>query len=146
MKALRSFALICAAVLAVGCENSTGPRVTAGTYVATATSASNRIGAFTTTEGGVTTDWLAEGATIEITLNENGTTTGNLFIPDASGDIDEDLTGTWDQSGGTLTLSHPADTFLRDMEFQVEDENTIRADRTFQDNGVRIQVTLVRVN
>ncbi len=43
--------------------------------------------------------------------------------------------------GGTLHLSHAADTFLRDMEFTLNGK-TLSAVRTF--NGVSVSVVLLR--
>jgi hypothetical protein len=152
MTLLRSLSLLCAAVLAIGCGDSTSPTFSPGTYVASATSASSTQGAlsFTTTEDGLTTDWLAEGASITISLHANGTTTGRLFIPglgseenpDDGADFDADLAGTWSQTGDIIHLSHSADTFLRDMPFEVS-SGTLVGDRTF--GSVRVRVTLVRV-
>jgi hypothetical protein len=51
------------------------------------------------------------------------------------------MAGTWSLSGSTVTFSQQADTFVRNMSFQVAG-NTLVGDDTF--NGTRIQVTLTR--
>lgn len=76
----------------------------------------------TTTTDGTTTDQLAAGATLSITLHEDGTTAGQLFVPGGAedgGDFDADLAGTFsfDDSTDRVTFDHDADTFMRDMTF-----------------------------
>jgi hypothetical protein len=100
-----------------------------GTYTATQ---------LTTTEGGTSTNQLAAGASITLTLNANGTTSGRFIVP---GELDADLTGTWTLSGTTVSLSHSADTFLTDTDFQVQG-NRLVGDETF--GSTRVQVTLTK--
>src|SRR5690606_7029297 len=76
----------------------------------------------TTTSGGTTVDQLALGATLDLVLHDDGTTTGRLFVPDGAeegGDADMDLGGTFsfDASDGAVTFDHGADTFVRNMTF-----------------------------
>jgi predicted small lipoprotein YifL len=69
---------------------------------------------------GETRDLLALGASITLTLNADKTTAGRLYVPpadDSAPAVDEDLAGTWDIVGTTVTLDHEANTFLRRMEF-----------------------------
>lgn len=101
----------------------------AGTYSATT---------FLVVDGG-TVDVLAEGGSIEIVLNADGTTTGSLYIPDLFGDgiRDEDLGGWWYFYGTRLEFTHPADTFLRDMFFSVANDR-FSGEETF--NGVIVTV------
>jgi hypothetical protein len=115
----------------VACGDPTGPSVqaVAGTYTATQLS---------TTETGTTTNQLAAGASITLTLNANGTTSGRFIVPN---ELDADLAGTWTLSGSTVTLSHSADTFLRDMPLQVRG-NSLMGDQTF--SGTRVQLTLTK--
>lgn len=119
-----------------GCDDDpTAPPAPIGAYEATT---------FTATQGGTTTDVLAAGGSLTITLTPQGSTTGRLFIPDAvtgEGDFDSDLAGTWTQTGATVQFSHTADTFVRDMPFTVQGA-TLVGDRTFGD--LRIRVTLTR--
>jgi hypothetical protein len=69
----------------------------------------------------------------------NGSTSGSLVAP--GGSPSESMAGTWSLSGSTVTFSQQADTFVRNMSFQVAG-NTLVGDDTF--NGTRIQVTLTR--
>jgi hypothetical protein len=120
---------------ALACDDPTGPSVeaVAGTYTATQ---------LTTTEGGTITNQLAAGASITLTLNANGTTSGRFIVPGAP---EEDLTGTWTLRGSIVNLSHSADTFLRDTAFQVRG-NTLVGDETFASwtATVRVRVTLTK--
>jgi hypothetical protein len=77
---------------------------------------------FTATSGGATVDLLSIGATLDITLREDGTTTGRLFAPGADedgNDLDLSLDGTFEfvDSTDRVTFAHPADTFVRDVTF-----------------------------
>ena len=121
-------------LLAVGvaCDDSTDPDRddVVGTYTATT---------FTTTTGGVTTDELDEGASLDIVLSANGNTTGSLVAPGGSPTLS--MAGSWSLSGNTVTFSQPADSFVRNMSFQVSG-NTLMGDETF--SGTRIQVILTR--
>lgn len=139
--------LLALATMACGSDKDTmGPdpltmQMVAGTYLA-----GDNFGAitFTTTEDGETTDWLSEGATLEIELAANGTTTGHLFVPGADEDgrdLDADLAGSWTLKGDTVRFSQQADTFVRDMPFLVID-NELKGDATFSE--ARVQVVLVR--
>ena len=113
----RSSILITAVTVLVplACGNSTAPTMesVAGTY---------SIRTFTVQEGTTTTDLLAGGGFIWLTLSEGGATAGHVFVPgggEDGGDLDEDLTGTWTLTGTRVSLDHEADTFLRDMTFIV---------------------------
>jgi len=89
-------------VLRPGTAASADRAAVAGTYQATT---------FTMEETGVTTDWLARGASITLTLASDGTTGGRLFVPgggEGGSDFDEDLAGTWELIGTTLRLHHAA--------------------------------------
>lgn len=100
-------------VLRPGTVASPGMAAVAGTYRATT---------FTMEEAGVTTDWLARGAWITLTLGSDGITAGRLFFPgggEGGSDFDEDLSGTWEMIGTDLKLHHGAATFLRDVTFSV---------------------------
>ena len=107
----------------------------AGAYTATA---------FTTTIGGVTTNQLAGGASLTMTLATTGTITGRLFVPGAAeggGNLDSDMAGTWTLTGSTVQFTQAADTFVRDMSF-VASENRLTGDATF--SGTRIHVVLTK--
>jgi hypothetical protein len=104
--------LLAALVAAQACNgyrNAVAPLEPGGSYVATE---------FTTTVNGVTVDRLAEGVTLTITLNPDGTTTGSLQVPLAGTDP-VDLSGTWSLDGTVVTFSQPALTFISFLEFEV---------------------------
>jgi hypothetical protein len=118
------------------------PLLVAGAYAA-----EGQLGAvvFTTRSGEEEekTDWLAQGASIVLTLEANGTTGGHLFIPgmaEDGGDIDDDLTGTWSIVNGRVELQHEADTFLRDMPFTWSDGRLVGQETW----SVTVRVELVR--
>lgn len=98
------------------------------------------------TEDGSTFDALEMETNLEIVLHEDGTTTGHFFFPSDEGEedsgVDADLTGTWDLEDGRLTFDHEADTFLRDVVFEVEGDDLV-SDHLFPD-GTRIQTVLSR--
>jgi hypothetical protein len=128
-----------ALLLACG-EDSTSPANTAtGNYTA--------IAFVTTGSGGMRNEILA-GSTLTLNLNANGTTSGHLHIAANGGDpaFDADMAGTWSQSGMTVQLDQPADTFVRDMPFELTANAVggwdLVGDRGF--SGTRVQVTLRR--
>lgn len=135
-RSLRFVRAASAAVILLGCgDDGLSPEAVAGAYFATS---------FTTTTGGQTTDELAAGADIFILLNPDGSTTGELFIPEGNengSDLIASMNGTWSLSGNTVTFEQAADTFMRDMEFTVED-GTLVGDETF--GATRVRVTLSR--
>ena len=93
----------------------------------------------------ISRDMLAEGASLVLGLHPNGATSGRIFIPaNAEGveDFDEDLEGTWSIEGGRVHLDHDADTFLRDIAFDLEDDRLV-ADELV--GGVRVRLELDRV-
>lgn len=101
---------------------------------------------FTTTTDGTTTDQLAEGATLNITLHEDGTTTGELFVPGGAedgGDFEADLAGTFsfNDSSDRVTFDQNADTFVRDMTFTAVRSNDVvqlEGEETFGESTVRV--------
>ena len=108
----------------------------AGSYAATT---------FTTSANGMTQDRLAAGASVTLTLTPSRTTTGRLYVPggaDDGSDLDADLRGTWSLGGylgNTVTLSHAADTFLRDMDFIFySGDRSLRGEGTFGSSTVRV--------
>lgn len=130
---MRLWASVLAAVLVAACSDSTAPTMAsvAGSYAATT---------FTVTESGGTTNILAAGGSISLTLAAAGTTSGRLFVPggaEGGGDFDEDLTGTWSLQDSTVTLDHDADTFLRDMTFTVRGQQLV-GQETFTDVTVAV--------
>ena len=98
---------------------------------------------FTATTVAGTVDLLALGAEVTVTLEEDGGTTGELFVPgggEGGEDLEADLTGTWTLSGSTVTFNQDADTFLRDVEFTAE-EDALTAEGEFSGQTLRIVLT-----
>ena len=96
----------------------------------------------TGTQSGITVNLLSLGATVEIELNENGTTTGRVFAPglDAGGqDLDVDLAGTWTLQGETVTFNPTSNSFIGDIPFTAS-PNRLQGEGTF--NTVTIRLTL----
>lgn len=109
-------------------------RSVAGTYSATI---------FTLTSGATATDLLAAGASVTVTLAQDGTTSGRLFVPGGAedgGDLDADLTGTWSLNGASVTFSQTADTFIRDVAFTAE-PNRLRTQGTFDGETIALTLT-----
>ena len=151
MKAVRSLlsrsvlAMIPLVMAIAACDDDDDPLVpsdVAGEYVADSATAN---AVFVVIEEGDTLDVLEEGGSIEIELNEDGTTTGRFFAPglgEGGEDIDENLEGEWSLDDGVVTLDHDADTFLRDIEFEFVG-NRLVADQTIA-GGTRYRVVLVK--
>ena len=99
----------------------------------------------TTTTSGVTTDHLARGATLTITLNGDRTTTGRLFVPGGAvggGNLDVSLAGTFtfNAVNDEVLFDQPADTFVRDMTFvatRVDGEVRLVGEEAFGSTTVR---------
>jgi hypothetical protein len=123
-------------VAVCACGDAAAPTLTdvAGSYRATT---------FTTQDLGGATDWLAQGALLNLVLGADGGTTGRLFVPGADeggGDFDADLAGTWLLHGDTVEFNHPADTFVRDMPFMFAD-NRLTGAGTFADTRLSLVLT-----
>ncbi len=130
MRALIRGAALCLVLAAVACgdddDDGFSPTVddVAGSYTAVTFTLESSQGDF---------DLLALGATVDATLDANGTTSGQLLVP-ALGDgpaIEEDLAGTWTLSGTTVTFTPAASTLLEDVEFTVG-PNTLTGQGTYQ--------------
>jgi hypothetical protein len=126
-----------ALTLVLACGGSEGFSPTeesvAGTYQA---------GTFTVTSAVGTTDLLAAGASVDVTLAADGTASGRLFVPGAGedgADLDEDLTGTWTLSGDTVMFVQTAATFIRDADF-IAGRNTLTGEGTFGSLTVFLQL------
>lgn len=94
------------------------------------------------TANGQTVDQLANGASVTITLSADGLTSGRLFVPGAEedgSDFEADLAGTWSLRNETVEFSHEADTFIRDMSFEVEDGQLL-GDEVFPDERIQIML------
>ncbi|HEU4629338.1 MAG TPA: hypothetical protein VFS08_06310 [Gemmatimonadaceae bacterium] len=136
--AVRALALVVVGLLA-GCggDDPVSPTVdaVAGSYRATT---------LTATVGGLTTNLLQLGSSLELTLAPDGTATGHLFVPQADEggrDLDESMTGTWTLRDGVVYLSQPADTFIRDLPLRV-DGDLLRGEATY--DGARVVAVLER--
>lgn len=77
----------------------------AGTYEATSFTAEGQ-------------DILAAGGSLTLTLDTDGTVSGNLFVPESvGGPIDADMAGTFVLTGSSITIEQAADTFVRDTDW-----------------------------
>ena len=138
---LRKPSLPISAILAMlllgACDNLIEPTPNvAGDYQATT---------FTGTSQTSTIDALAQGVTVQITLLENGTTTGNVHIPAgvAGPDkpaSDDSLVGTLTLRDGIVEFEHVGDTAIRDMKFKVR-RNRLEGEETFG-SGTKVRIVL----
>lgn len=131
---LSKMLLVFSLPFAFACSEALSPETLAGTYVATTF----------TLSGVVTGDVLSAGGSFTITLNADGTAEGSLFVPAAvaGGEVmDANLVGTYTLAGETITFTHDADTFVRDVTWTI-DGSELRATGTFSD--VTITVVLSR--
>lgn len=133
--ALRAFIAMTLALALGSCggEDTFTPssETVAGSYTASSLSLSSSVG---------TTDLLALGSTVAITLAVGGTTSGRLFVPggaDDGSDVDADLSGTWALAGSTVTFNQAADTFIRDVEFTAG-RNQLNGEGVFSGATVRL--------
>ena len=95
---------------------------------------------FTVTTGGSTTNLLALGSTVDLTLGADGTTTGRLFVPEGGEggeDLDVDLVGTWTLTGSTVAFEQAGDTFIRDVEFTAG-RNRLSGEADFSGTVIRL--------
>lgn len=95
----------------------------------------------TITVGGTTTDALARGMSLQITLHADGTTSGRFAIPAEMRQSEDaaqvSMEGTWELAESTVTFDQPADTFVRDMEFTAT-PGRLEGGETFGDETVRL--------
>jgi hypothetical protein len=134
------FFFLLIATAACGSDNTTEPQnAIGGSYAASQ---------WVTTGGSGQTNQLLAGSTLALTLANDGTTSGHLHVA-ASGSnpaLDADMAGTWSESGDKVTFSQSADTFVRDLTFDVVPNGSkwsLTADHTFPNN--RVQITLDQV-
>jgi hypothetical protein len=143
-----AFALAAATgLLSAACaDDATGPVEVTEALVAGLYQATDDFGAlsFTTTAEGETTDWLAAGGSLSLSLGADGTVSGELYLPGADeggADLDADMAGSWSLEGNSVTFEQDADTFVRDMPFVFAD-GVLTGEATFQ--GVRVRVVLIQ--
>jgi hypothetical protein len=103
---------------------------------------------FTARSGALTRNLLSLGSSINVTLRDDDTTTGRLFVPGAGpdgSDFDADLAGTFsfDDSRNEVTFDHPADTFVRDVTFTAaRSAGAVQLEAEETSSGVTVRVVL----
>jgi hypothetical protein len=88
---------------------------------------------------------LAGGGTLTITVAADGRTSGRLFVPASlTGDdpLDASMAGTAVQAGGEVRFEQTADTFVRDLEWQVGTSTLTVVDQPA--GSARFTITLTR--
>ena len=137
-----SIASIVLPALFLGCGDSTSPPadIAVGNYTAVS---------FVTTGNSGQRNEILAGSTLVLNLNANGTTSGHLHVAASGGNpaFDADMAGTWIRAGTTVDINQSADTFVRDMPFELTPDATgstwdLVGDAAF--SGTRIQITLTR--
>ena len=129
-----------AGLLGCGSDKMTSPPLSlAGNYVATE---------WVTTGSSGQTNQLLGGSGLGLALQEDGTVTGDLHLAASGGNpaVDYDMAGTWTKSGNTLTFTQAADTFVRDMTFNIVPNGTrwsLTADQVI--GSTRIQITIDQI-
>jgi len=141
LSAMKCLAMIAMFAAAAGCggSDSTSPQPSglAGSYTAFQ---------WVTTGGSGQTNQLVIGSTLQITLNNDGSTTGQMHLAASGGNParDFDMAGTWTQSGNNIDFTQAADTYVRDMVFAIQPVATgvwdLVGDQVF--SGTRVQLTL----
>ena len=134
----RSLATLAVVALAAcGSDDATSPdrASVAGVYHATT---------FTASVGVVSSDVLAKGGSVTLTLNANGSATGHLVVPAtvAGTAFDQTLNGTWSLDGNVVHLKDDtSDTFLEDLALTVSG-STLTGSDSF--SGVDVHVVLTK--
>jgi hypothetical protein len=107
--------LLAASLLLVAASacSSTDASPLAGSYVATTFQV--------TPTGQSMIDVLAQGGTLGISITDDNSTSGTLFVPAsvAGTAITESMAGTAVQTGNTVRFTQSSDTFVRDLTFTV---------------------------
>ena len=141
LKRLYSVASILLPALFLACGgDSTSPAadIAVGNYTAVS---------FVTTGNSGQRDEILAGSTLVLNLDANGTTSGHLHVAASGGSqaLDADMAGTWTRVGMTVEINQSADTFVRDMPFELTPNLgswDLVGDAGF--SGTRIQLTLRR--
>ena len=123
---------------AVACSDSFQPSVSnvSGIYQAQS---------FTTTDNAGTHDWIVAGASLELLLTPQGTSSGQLVVPDTTasgGFLIALLIGSWTLTGDIIKFDQAVDTFVRDLAW-IATKDRLTADQTLG-TGTRIKVVLTR--
>jgi hypothetical protein len=124
----RSLAFLFALAAGAACDSVSESEQIPGEYRATT---------LTGTENGTTTDFLNQGVSLSIKLNDDGTTTGRFFVPN---EVDASMAGRWTVRGDTVRFEQSADTFVRDVPFLVRD-GRLQGDATFDKTRVRVTLS-----
>ena len=97
---------------------------------------------FTVTSPSGVVDLLGSGASVQITLTSDGATTGRLLLPsgDPEGDHDEELAGTWQLRGDTVTISPRGPSLLRFTPFIAAPER-LAGERLLSGETLRLVLT-----
>lgn len=101
---------------------------------------------FLLTTAGITTDLLALGASVIVTLAPDGTTSGRLFVPGAGEndqDLDRELIGTWTLNGNAVTFAQTTDPWIPEIEFTAG-RDTLVGEGTFEEDRVRLELRRVQ--
>ena len=137
---LRSILLAGLPVLLLACGGSTAPAANsvAGSYIPVI---------WVTTGGTGQTSELQVGSTLQLTLHANGLTSGHLHIA-ATGSrpaFDADMSGSWTQTGSTISISQSIDTFVQHTSFEMSPDPVsgwdLTGSTTFGGNQVQIILT-----
>ena len=140
LKRSHSLASIVLPALFLACggdSTSPAPDIAVGNYTAVS---------FVTTGNSGQRNEILAGSTLVLNLNANGTTSGHLHFAASGGSpaLDADMAGTWTRVGTTVEFNQTADTFVRDMQFELTpglaDGWDLVGDAGF--SGTRIQITL----
>lgn len=108
--------ILLGAVAIVGCDDTTSPLSKNGPVGPYAS-----IILYSTSTADPTIQTPNSGA-LTINLAADGTTAGHLHLAAFNGNpaVDADMVGTWTQTGNTIEFQQPADTFVRNMTFTIE--------------------------
>jgi hypothetical protein len=103
---------------------------------------------FVTTGSTGQRDELQAGGSLQLELDPDHTSSGHLHVAASSNSpvFDADMAGTWTATGNVVTVSQPADTFVRNMPFTLDLDPVkgyvLLGDKNF--SSTRIQITLKR--
>lgn len=101
----------------------------------------------TYSDGFRTTDLLEAGASLSINLKPDGSTTGSLLVPAEFAEnglgVVYSLEGSYDYDSrtNTVTFDQPADTFVRDVQWQVSGNHLTGV---FESGLIHIEAQLTR--
>lgn len=131
-----ALSLVVLAAAACGSDTTEPQKALVGSYTASQ---------WVTTGGGGQTNQLLAGSTLTLTLANDGSTSGRLHLAASGGSpaLDADMAGTWSESNNKVRISQSANTFVRNLTFDVVPNGSkwsLTADQVVSDT--RIQITL----